>query len=252
MSLSSIYKFLILFIFFVTSHHAWSFINVESVRKIEGKGFIGRSALQTSGQMGNTEKFTSQFTTIGAWRLDQNEWLYSGNYKYGTSAKKKDTNTGIAHLRHTWGYENKLAYEAFVQSEFNEFKELNSRHYIGGNLRFRLLTEDYYYLYLGVGAFYELEDFHRYDRDRNHLRANTYLSYLQNFNKTISSFITIYYQPLFRELHNHRVRVLTGLDVKLNSKLSLGVSFNINHDAGVPKGVKTTDMDYLVGFALSY
>lgn len=231
---------------------AFSFVNVESVRKIEGKGFIGRSGLQTSGQMGNTEKFTSQFTTIGAWRLDENEWLYSSNYKYGTSAKKKDTNTGIAHLRHTWNYEDPLSYELFIQSEFNEFKELNSRYYLGGNLRFRLLTEESYLLFFGMGTFYELEDFYRMERDRNHFRANLYLSYLQNINKTVSSFITVYYQPLFSELHNHRVRLLTGLDVKLSQRLSLGVSFNVNHDGGVPKGVKTTDIDYLVGLALSY
>lgn len=229
-----------------------AFVNVESIRKMEGKGFIGRTGLQTSGQMGNTEKFTSQFTTIGAWRLDANEWLYSSNYKYGTSAKKKDTNTGIAHLRHTWNYELPLSYELFMQSEFNEFKELNSRYYMGGNFRFRLLTKESYYLFLGTGAFYEIEDFYQVDRDRRHIRGNFYLSYLQNLNKSVSSFITVYYQPLFSEFHNHRVRLLTGVDVKLTQRLSLGVSFNVNHDAGVPKGVKETDIDYLVGLALSY
>lgn len=218
---------------------------------MKGKGFIGRSGLQTSGQMGNTEKFTSQFSTIGAFRLDQNEWLYSGNYKYGTSAKTKDTNLGIAHLRHTWGYLNPIAYELFLQSEFNEFKELNSRNYFGGNVRFRLLLTDNYHLFLGTGIFYEREDFVTRE-DRDHLRGNFYLSYVHNLNQMVSGFATLYYQPMFSEMNNYRVRLQTGLDVKLSEKLSLSMSFNVSNDTGLPPGVKETDVDYLVGFSLSY
>ncbi|HLW57621.1 MAG TPA: DUF481 domain-containing protein [Bacteriovoracaceae bacterium] len=251
MSLRSLRYFLFSFLLLL-SPLALAFVNVESVRKIEGQGFIGRSALQTSGQLGNTEKFTSQMNTIGAWRLEENEWLYSLNYKYGTSAKVKDTNLGIAHLRHTWGYQNFLSYEVFIQSEFNEFKELNSRYFLGSNLRFKLWAEEYSSLFFGVGAFYEIEDFYLEDRDKKHWRANLYLSHLYRFNKIVSSFITVYYQPLFSNTGNHRVRFLTGIDSKLSDKLSLGVSFNVNHDAGVPRGVKETDIDYLVGFSLTY
>lgn len=246
------YKLGIFIVCACLSFSAKSFVNVESVRKVEGKGFIGRSGIQTSGQMGNTEKFTSQLSTIGIWRLDANEWLYSGNYKYGTSSKKKDTNTGIAHFRHTWNYEHTVSYELFLQSEFNEFKELNSRYFLGSNVRFRLISQKYHTLFLGAGAFYEIEDFYQESRDKKHLRANSYLSYLYNFNKRVSTFVTVYYQPLFSKISNHRVRILTGLDTKLNDRLSLGVSFNVYHDAGVPRGVKPTDIDYLVGFALTY
>lgn len=238
--------------FFIFSLHTYAFINVESIRQIKGKGFIGSSALQTAGQMGNTEKITSQLTTIGAWRLDANEWLYSGNYKYGSSSKVKDTHLGIAHLRHTWGYLNPLAFEMFVQSEFNQFKELNSRHFIGGNLRWRLKQTETLNLFFGSGLFYELEDFYQFDRDEKKVRANLYLSYVQNMNKQVSSFATVYYQPVVNDFHNHRVRLQSGIDIKLNSLLSFGLSFNINHDAQVPQGVKQTDMDYLVGLGIKY
>lgn len=244
--------FAISFLLIFFSWNTYAFINVESVRQIKGEGVIGRSALQTAGQMGNTEKFTSQLTTIGAWRLDANEWLYSGNYKYGSSGEVKDTNLGSAHLRHTWNYLKPLAYELFVQSEFNEFKELNSRHYLGFNLRFRIKQTETLNLFFGAGTFFELEDYHRFDRDRNHFRSNLYLSYVQNINKQVSSFITVYYQPIFEEVKNHRARLQSGIDVKLNSFLSLGLSFNVHHDAGVPSGVKETDVDYLVGFGISY
>ena len=197
--------FCFLFLVFGSSNlHA--FINVESIRQIKGEGFIGRSALQTSGQQGNTEKFTSAFTTIGAYRLDLNEWLYSGSYKYGTSGKVKDTNHGIMHLRHTWNYKKKIAYEAFIQSEFNEFKELNSRHFLGGNLRYRIKQSKTYFFYSGLGLFYEWEDFVKTNKDKNHLRGNLYFSYVQNLEKNISSFATLYYQPLFSNTGNYRIR----------------------------------------------
>lgn len=243
---------LLYFLLFLFSLPSLAFINVESVRQIKGKGFIGRSGLQTSGQQGNTEKFTSAFTTIGAYRLERNEWLYSGNYKYGTSAKVKDTNVGIAHLRHTWEYEKPLAYEMFVQSEFNEFKDLNSRHFFGGNLRYRLKQTKSYFIYSGIGTFYEWEDFVENTKDKNHFRGNLYLSYVQNLKKNISAFATMYYQPLFTNTANYRLRFQSGLDVKLTDILSIGISFNINHDTGVPKNVKQTDIDYLVGFGVTY
>ncbi len=231
---------------------ASAFINVESIRKIKGEGFFGRSGLQASGQMGNTEKFTSQLSTTGAYRFEKNELLYIGNYKYGTSAKEKDTNQGSGHLRHTWGYINPLAYELFVQSEFDEFKELNSRNYLGGNLRFRLLASDAHVVYAGLGTFYEIEDFAGLDEDKDHFRANIYLSQVHNLSKTSSLFVTLYYQPQLDRMNNYRVRLQSGIDVQLTQVLSLSMTFNSSHDTGLPTGVKETDSDYLAGFTLTY
>lgn len=242
-------SFIILFTF---SQSASAFINVESIRKIKGEGFFGRSGLQASGQMGNTEKFTSQFSTTGAYRFEKNELLYIGNYKYGTSAKEKDTNQGSGHIRHTWGYLNPLAYELFVQSEFDEFKELNSRNYLGGNLRFRLLASDAHVVYAGLGTFYEIEDFTGMEEDKDHLRANIYLSQVHNLSKTSSLFVTLYYQPQIDKMNNYRVRLQSGIDVQLTEVLSLSITFNASHDTGLPNGVKETDSDYLAGFTLTY
>jgi hypothetical protein len=234
------------------THQAFAFINVESIRKLEGKGFVGRSGLQASGQMGNTEKFSSQFSTTGAYRLDQNEWLYLANYKYGTSFKIKDTNLGSAHLRHTWGYLNPLAYELFIQSEFDEFKRLNSRNYLGGNLRFRLIGNDDHTVYAGLGSFYEIEDFAGMEEDEEHFRGNIYLSQVHNIGSASSMFLTLYYQPILTETNIYRVRLQAGLDVPLTKALSLSLTLNASHDTGLPENVKKTDSDYLAGFSLTY
>lgn len=238
-----------LFLFSIKSQ---AFINIESLRQVEGAGFLGKTTLQISGQQGNTDKFTSQFSSMGVFRDNGNEWLYTGSYKYGTSAGLRDTNLGSGHIRHTWGFLNPLAYEAFVQSGFDEFKKLNARNYVGANLRFRMVHTDKHRLYSGAGAFYEVEDFMGESEDREGVRGNFYLSYVNRLNEILSSSTTVYYQPKFKEVENYRVRLQTGLDVRLTQRLSLDVDFNLTHDTSLPADVKTTDIDYLLGFSVSY
>lgn len=243
-----IWCFLILIL---SQTQAWAFINVESIRQIGGEGFIGRSGLQVTGQEGNTNKFTSQFSVLTAYRTDANEWLFTGNYKYGESLHLKDTNLGSVHIRHTWNYRAFLAYEAFIQSGFNEFQNLNSRNYFGGNLRFQLFSDPVDKLFLGLGTFYEIEDFSS-DRDREGFRGNIYLSYIKKLNESVSGLIILYYQPRFKEISDYRVRTQFGLDIVLTQSLILDIDLNIAHNTGLPPEVKQTDIDYMVGFSLAF
>lgn len=238
-------------LFTLATATAQAFINVESLRQIDGKGFVGSSGLQISGQEGNTQKFTSQFTTIGVYRLDQNEWLYTANYKYGSSSYLKDTNHARGHIRHTWNYLENLAYEAFLQSEFDEFKQLNSRSYLGANLRFNLIYSDKHRLYAGLGTFYEVEDFTK-NGDSEGWRGNIYLSYVNKISEITSGFFILYFQPKFSDVEDYRVRVQTGLDIRLSANLSLDIDLNLSHDTGLPDQVKKTDSDYMVGFSIKY
>ncbi|WP_413557223.1 DUF481 domain-containing protein [Bdellovibrio sp. HCB209] len=249
---SKLKSLLILILLSFVACPALAFINIESLRQIDGKGYLGQTTLQVSGQQGNTDKFTSQASTMGVYRLDINEWLYTASYKYGTSANVRDTNLGSGHIRHTWNYQEPIAYEAFIQSGFDEFKRLNSRNYVGGNLRFRLLHSEDNRLYAGTGAFYEVEDFEGQDEDTEGLRGNIYISHVARLNETVTSSTTIYYQPKFKDLENYRLRFMTGLDVRINETLSLDVDFNLVNDSGLPEGVKQTDIDYLVGFSVKY
>lgn len=244
--LSAILLFILTF-----SEGSLAFINIESIRQISGEGFVGRTGLQITGQDGNTNKFTSQLTLLTAYRSDNNEWIFTGDYKYGESFYRKDTNLGSAHIRHTWGYTNPLAYETFVQSGFNEFQELNSRNYFGGNLRFSLSEDGQSRFYLGTGAFYEIEDFSSAE-DREGIRGNFYLSYLKKLNELITGSGIIYYQPLFKNAEQLRVRAQLGVDIVLTKSLILDIDLNVAHNTGLPPGVKETDIDYLLGVSLKF
>lgn len=246
----SLQTFLILTL--LISTQAQAFINIESLRQIEGQGYLGQTTLQISGQQGNTDKFTSQASTMGVYRFDANEWLYTASYKYGTSANIKDTNLGSGHIRHTWNYQEELAYEAFTQTAFDEFKKLNSQNYAGGNLRFRLLHSESNRLYAGTGIFYEVEDFEGQNEDVEGFRGNLYLSHVARLNEIVTSSTVIYYQPKFNDISNYRLRFMTGLDLRITNTLSLDVDFNLVNDSGLPEGVKQTDLDYLVGFSVKY
>lgn len=241
----------LLFLLICFCNQSLAFVNVESIRQVGGEGFFGKTGLQLSGQQGNTNKFTSQFSTVHLLRDDTNEWLLTGNYKYGESSFLKDTNQGSAHLRHTWSYQADLAYEAFFQSGFDEFKDLNSRNYLGGNLRWKVAQDDLSRFYFGIGAFYEIEDFSN-DRDEEGFRGNFYLTCSRKVSEFISGSSIIYFQPKLREMQNYRLRLQAGLDLRITDSWILDIDFNVVHDTGLPPEIKQTDIDYMVGFSVTY
>src|SRR5690606_22376898 len=136
-------------------------------------------------------------------RYTRDELLFTGDYLYGTSFNVKDTNRGHGHLRYTFFHREKIAYETFVQSEFDEFKDLNSRNLIGANVRNRIRSDDSHILYLGYGAFYEVENFIGND-DHEGFRGNFYVSYSYKLNDLVAASLTTYYQPLLKDVETHR------------------------------------------------
>lgn len=70
------------------------------------------------------------------------------------------------------------------------------------------------------------------EEDKDHLRANIYLSQVHNLSKTSSLFVTLYYQPQIDKMNNYRVRLQSGIDVQLTEVLSLSITFNASHDTG--------------------
>lgn len=241
----------IIFPFLFVTLPSIAFINIESVRQIPGEGFAGSSGFQFNGQDGNTQKFSSRASTLGVYRLPEDELLFLGEYRYGTSDNEIDTNRGQAHLRSTFQYHKSTAYEVFIQSEFDEFKDLNARHLAGANVRFRLLNDDRHIFYLGTGAFYEIEDFSLVE-DQEGFRGNIYVSYSYKITELVSAAATTYYQPKLEDLEEYRVRFQSGLDIFVSKTLVFDVDFNLVHDTDLPEDVKPTDTDYLVGFTVKY
>jgi putative salt-induced outer membrane protein YdiY len=231
---------------------SFAFMNIESIRQVAKEGTSGSVGAKLNGASGNTEKLSTEFTTLTLVRSDLNEYLAAGKYRYGESRHVKDAHDGNLHLRYTRALKPWLGAESFGQSEFDEFKRLKRRDLAGAGLRTRLSQEGTSGLYLGTGLFYEHEIFEENIASEETFRANLYLSFVRTFSDHVSATLIGYYQPSFEGFGDTRALIDSGLQVHLTEKLALTLEFDLQYDSQPPAGVKQTDTSYLTGLAYAY
>ena len=243
---------LLLPLLFFYSYCVYAFINIESLRLEMKEGFGGKFSLNYEGQNGNTEKTSISSSSLNIWRYQRDELLLLGDYTFGRTLGIVDTNNGRAHLRYTFDLKEARSYEFFTQSEFDQFKKLNSRTLAGGNIRYRLLQAEDHSFYFGVGAFFEHRDYSSIS-NRNGVRGNFYLSYSHKIKEHFSAFATTYYQPYITEFNDYRFQMSSGLEVIMTKVMAINISYDFSYDNFVPDpSVKRMDQRYLTGVILRY
>jgi len=228
-----------------------AFINVEEVRREAGPGFVGKSSGTLNGQKGNTDKFAFGVSTLNIYRETENEYLFLGDYNFSETFGPTDTNNGRAHVRYTIHPDRRFSIETFVQSEFDQFKQIQNRDLVGANLRHRLGKNDHESFYAGYGTFLEYQIWGDDEVFRT-LRANLYLSYVNKFNDHWSSYGIFYLQPSWLEMRDFRFELQAGANATITQRLSLTAQLSIETETKRPAGVKPTDLNYTSGLILKY
>lgn len=231
---------------------AHAFMNIESIRQNSKEGTQGELGLKVNGQTGNSEKLTGEFSTLTLKRVERNEILGAGKYRYGESRKVKDAHEGNLHARYTRYLDDWKGIESFAQTEFDEFKMLKRRDLLGAGLRTVLSKNKANALYLGTGAFYEHEDFKDRIPSEETVRGNLYLSFVRTFSDHVSGTLISYYQPSIESFRDFRVQIDSSLHVRLADSLSLTIEYDLQHDSEPAPGVKPTDTTYMTGLAYKY
>ena len=235
----------------IYSSASFAFINIESVRAQPGDGFLGKSSVKVAGQRGNTNKFTTNLSSVAIERGQRDEFLVLGSYAYSYTSDVRDTNNASLHFRYTFFDREENALETFVQYEFDEFKDLNDRNLGGANLRHRFYKDQTSFFFGGAGGFFELEDY-KIVGTRRGFRGNFYVSYVEKLSDRATATGVIYYQPLIDSLDDFRIRFQAGLEMALSTKFSVDIDLTVNHDNWVPGPVQKTDTMYTVGFSYTY
>lgn len=238
-------------IFVLFSCDSEAFMNIESLRQDQSKGFKGESGFRLSGAIGNTDTLTTSFHSMNAYRTDKRELLFLTRYDYGESRKVRNANKGNAHLRKTYFFTPNFGLETFVQAQFDEFKKLNLRTLLGAGGRFQFFSSDDFTVYAGVGSFYEWEELEKSSNERD-LRVNTYLSVLWKLNATATASLITYYQPRADDLQDSRLIMDSGVRLRLTERIRFHIDLGLSRDTKPPKGVRRTDTTYLSGFSVNY
>lgn len=233
------------------SHPSHAFINIETLRVNPVDGYSGSVDLTGQSQSGNTEKNILNFSSLNRFHEGRNEVLAIASYAYGETSMVKDTNKGSAHLRYARQLLERWFGEVFVQTEFDEFKNLVRRDLLGMAARTQLTKTKSFFLFSGTGFFAEKEQI-KHDLDQENIRGNIYLSSVYRGELPFKvSFIT-YFQPLWDELSDYRLNIDLDFESPIYETLSFLISYDYQFDSRPPSGtadrpVKKYDSLVLVG-----
>ncbi|NME68815.1 DUF481 domain-containing protein [Flammeovirga aprica] len=144
---------------------------------------------------------------------------------------------GFVHTRMEFLKNRKLSYEVFTQLQFDQVKGMNERFILGGNLRFSPIENDTDLLAIGLGSFYENENWEwEQDVDGESLvtkaqpsiaRWNLYVTYRADFSDHIFFNITSYFQSKYSTMDEYRISILANLNFKISKKLYFTNNFTL-------------------------
>ncbi|MDG1570964.1 DUF481 domain-containing protein [Robiginitalea sp. M366] len=174
-----------------------------------------------------------------------------GNYSLVSTQNQDYRNAWLVHLRFNRKLSQLLRAEAFLQHQRNKLLVIDTRFLAGAGIRLKVLDGSYLSAYLGQSAMYEIESSTDFDQQSHNWRHNAYasLSFSPAGGKVVLT-NTLYFQPLYRALGNHRILEQFKLEVPVSRVISLSGSYDYYLLSVTPSGAR--DMASNLYFGLSF
>ena len=149
------------------------------------------------------------------------------NYDLVRTDEKDVQNSWFLHARYNQELSEFFRLEAFVQNQKNTQLTIISRNLVGAGIRFKLINKEKTKAYFGNSYMYEIEKLNGIDQRFYNHRNSSYLSLTQAFKKAHLDLIaTVYFQPLYRDIGNHRVLSQFKAEIPLTDHISLATLYN--------------------------
>jgi hypothetical protein len=175
-----------------------------------------------------------------------------GNYNLIHSAGSDLRNSWLLHLRFNYKLSPLFRIEAFAQSQYNEFSNINRRNLVGAGLRFKLISKEKAALYIGNSYMYENEKILAINTKFYHHRNNTYASFNATVSKSnIEILNTVYYQPLYEDFSNYRVLNQFKIEVPISEKFSINTILNYTYLSKTDLYEKQSTTNLSIGLGLN-
>lgn len=167
-------------------------------------------------------------------------FFFIGNYDLIRSKEKDFQNSWFFHLRYNQKLSNLFRLEAFLQNQNNTLLTITSRNLVGAGIRLKVVSTETTKLYLGNAYMYEIEKNDATDQRFFNHRNSSYLSLSYAFQKIKLDLTgTVYFQPLYDEIANHRILN----QVKAELPITKIVSLSALYDYFYSSFSTTTDID---------
>lgn len=177
---------------------------------------------------------------------------FSGNYA-SASGKAYSDNT-FAHIR----YIHKLLpkevdWEAFIQSQTNQFTDIKERVLQGGDIRWHFKNKKLGDLFFGAGGFYEHIIYTTpINPTENNVRFGFYISYVKVLKKGSKFSYIGYYEPKINKLSDYLISNAAQLKVNIYKQLFLSFLIQYNIDSVPPIGIKQDDFSQTTSFIYQF
>ncbi len=254
-------SFILTLILILQTNSASAQINTEKYRKYNSDetGFLFNLATTFSLKAGNTEY--SAYT--GSGRVDYNGKKFDafivGNFEFKNTGETKVENDGFVHLRGITHVAKRTTWEIFLQKQYDEFIDLNSRDLAGTGIKYRLLesvskkdstnTVD---INVSTGLMYETENYNLDGGtiDQFHWRNTSFVSIDWLIKSKLNLTSVIYYQPAFDDFNDFRIAAEGGLEFAIAKSVNFIFAITYRYNNKPVTNVKIFDLSIQNGIRI--
>jgi len=150
-----------------------------------------------------------------------------GNINLIRSKNEDFQNSYFMHARFNQKLSDLVRLEVFIQNQNNKKLTIAERNLLGVGLRVKLLSAKGTLAYFGNSYLYEIESVESTDQKFYNHRNSTYVSLNQSFKRyNLDITGTLYFQPLYNNIGNHRILSQFKAEVPLSKKISFSALYN--------------------------
>ncbi len=233
-------------------------VNIENMNAQPTRiGWSGMAEAALEARYGNSEREALKLGGRADWFSGEDTAFLVAGYDYGESKNVKDADSLFLHGRYIDAQTRLMSYEAFVQHEQNEFRRLKRSDLAGVGVRF-VTDDDVARLQntFAVGLFHSDELVEGLDGEADEsetaIYGNLYWVFKWQMNDNASLANTIYYQPAIKGDNDVHLLNMFALQVRIDGRLYLKLSLDVNHDSDPPSGVEKTDTRLLSGISYEF
>ena len=227
-------------------------ITIAPIQLGEKPGYSGSFEGSFETKRGNTDK---DEYTLGLKLLYDNNSSYAlwsdviGTY--GEASGQRNTNKTYVHLRLIHTLAGPLNWESFLQSETNEFTNVEKRRLGGLGLRYHFFGSQVGDLFFGVGGFYEKISYStEIDTREKNTRINTYIAYVKEFDNGHKFTYVAYYQPKIDNFEDYITS--HGIEMKFHIVKQFFLKLNLYYDVDSTPALGIEKVDFSQRTILSY
>jgi putative salt-induced outer membrane protein YdiY len=247
------YILLLTCIFYISIATA-QILDAESLRKVtDTTGWSGTLSANFA-----LKRNVNDFLVLGSdihiqYKNEKNLWLFKNDFGFEKIDDNKFENSGITHVRYNYRYRPRVAWEIFVQGQYNKVNLIGFRALAGTGPRFKITNSEKYKFYLGTLIMFEYEDvtdgITPLQRD---LRGSSYLSFSLYPSEHVTLVSTTYYQPNLSAFEDYRISNKSSMLVGLFANFSLKVSYSFIFDTFPAVGIRKSQYNFSTGLAYSF